>query len=68
MEKNQIINIAVKYYTEKEKLDNFIIKFYIYVFNEINKLNKENESELIFLSESNIDSEQSFFEAKEIQY
>ena len=66
MIKNQIINVAVKYYTEKEKLDNFIIKFYIYVFNESNKLNKENE--LIFLSESKIDSEQSFFEAREIQY
>ena len=66
IENNQIIYIAVKYFIQKEKLDNFIIKFYIYGIKENNELN--NDYNLMFLSEAKPFSQQSFMEAKEIQY
>ena len=66
IENNQIIYIAVKYFIQKEKLDNFIIKFYIYGIKENNELN--NDYNLMFLSEAKPISQQSFMEAKEIQY
>jgi hypothetical protein len=67
LEKNKIIYVAVKYFKKKEPLI-YDIKFFIYVFIDYNFLNKENPNELIFLSESKIDSSQFFFDAKEIQF
>ena len=66
MEKNQVIYIVVKYFIQKEQLENFIIKFYIYGFKENNEL--INDYDLMFLSEVEPSSQQSFMDAKEIQY
>ena len=65
MKTNQIIYVAVKYFTNFPNMDDFEIKFYIYCFLEKKELN--NLKELIFLNEARPNSQQSFFEAIEIQ-
>ena len=60
LEKNKIIYVAIKYLKKKEPLI-YDIKFFIYAFIDYDFLNKENPNELIFLSESKIDSSQFFF-------
>ena len=66
IEKNNILYTVIKYFTKKDQLKNFIIKYYIYVFNDDSYLNKENE--LSFLSEAKPNSQQPFLEAQEIQF
>ena len=66
IEKNNILYTVIKYFTKKDQLKNFIIKYYIYVFNDNSYLNKENE--LSFLSEAKPNSQQPFLDAQEIQF
>jgi hypothetical protein len=63
---NNIIYVAVKYFTKKEQTESFILKIYIYAFNDRN--NFMNEFGIFFLAEAQSDSQKSFLDAPELQY
>lgn len=61
---SNIIYVAVKYFTKKEQTEDFILKIYIYSFNDRNIF--KNEFGIFFLTEAQIDSQRSFLEAPEL--
>ena len=63
---NNIIYVAVKYFTKKEQTENFILKIYIYSIMDSN--NFKNEFGIFFLTEAQYYSQKSFLDAPELQY